>query len=316
VKNNTVIFLVFLIVFSICSMYFLCAADEVDFNAYVELKQGYENNVDLDPDRHKDGFTRMFFSGDGVYKLNENMRLRGGLDAFTTIYYKYNRNNVLDLNPYVLLDWYVTEDFRWRNRVAYEYYSYPNYKENTYSGLEIGTFMRQYMWEEFYHELGYEYSGRWYPDRKRYLVTAARDDQNRVDGKNRLRHIMAYFPSDRVMFKLGNNYYFNSSNDQYQDYYDYWAYKIRPSVLFYFTDKFYAYGSFSYMYKHYTERRSTENVNRKVREYNYRINTSFYYDLTNNVTLGLTYSYVENRSNDPFYKYSGSTVSGSVGYTF
>jgi hypothetical protein len=74
--------------------------------------------------------------------------------------------------------------------------------------------------------------------------------------------------------------------------------------------------SLVYRYMRYKDRRSTEDTGRRERDHTYIFNSSLYYDLSDNFTLGVTYSYSENVSNDPFQDYSGSVISGGIYYNF
>ena len=106
------------------------------------------------------------------------------------------------------------------------------------------------------------------------------------------------------------------TTDKFQEYYDYWVYRLRPSIMFFFTEKFYTDLSFIYKHTNYKDRRSTEEAGRIEKDHTYIVNSSWYYDLTDNISLSVTYSYSENVSNDPFQKYSGSIISGGIYYSF
>ena len=140
-------------------------------------------------------------------------------------------------------------------------------------------------------------------------------DDERVNSRNIISHnIGANF--DNFSARLTNEFYINNSNYDYQDYYDYWAYRVRPSIMYFFSDQLYANVSFTYKRTDYNDRRNSQDSNDTVYDNTYIVNTSVYFDLTEEFTMGITYSYRENRSNDPLQKYSGSTVSAGVYYTY
>ncbi|MBD3379865.1 MAG: hypothetical protein GF408_05325 [Candidatus Omnitrophica bacterium] len=289
--------------------------DRFSFDGFVDIQQGYDNNVELDPQRLEDGFLQLSANGEISYEFSEAFYGRAGVDTFNIIYYKYNVNNLADVAPYLGFDWALTPDVVWKNRVVYDYFSYPNQKESSYNGLVLTSYLRHYLLRDFYHEFGAEYLKRWYPDRKISLTTGARDRLDRADDKYRIKYTLGLY-GKRFFARLSNEISVNDSNDAYQDYYDYRLYRVRPSIMYFFTDKFYTDLSFIYRHTWYKDRRNTEDVSEKVRDNTYITTASLYYDLTSSLTLGLTYSYVENTSNDPFQKYSGSTLTGGVFYSF
>jgi hypothetical protein len=295
--------------------YFKLPEGEPEIAASIDIQQGYDNNVDLDSKRHKDGFLQCIANAEIAFPKGGQIKGKAGVDFFGTVYYKYNSNNIFDTMPYVGFDWEIIPGLIWKNQAAIDYFSYPNEKESTFGGIELSSYLRHFLTEDLYHELGYEYIRRWYPDRKASLSDATKGNTEREDKRDKVKYTIGmYF--ENFLVKVSNELYHNDSNDMYQDYYDYWVYRLRPSVLYFFTDNIYANASFLYKYTPFDDRRSTENIDRKVRDHIYVISTSLYYDITKNLTLGLTYSYTENLSNDPFQEYSGSVMSGGFFYSF
>ncbi|MFQ5953179.1 MAG: hypothetical protein ACE5JK_07230, partial [Candidatus Omnitrophota bacterium] len=286
---------------------------EVDIS--FEIQPGYDNNVDLNSKRRKDGFLQSTANAEIDYPLTETMKVEGGVDLFTTIYYIYNVDNIFDVAPYIELDWWITEDYRWQNKIMYDYFSYPNDKASTYSSVQLSTDMRQYLSDSVYHEIEYRYSERWYPDRKATRNDGIRDNADRKDNRNTIKYTIGA-SSATLYLKLSNELYHNNSNDNFMDYYDYLVYRVRPSITYFFTDNIFANTNFSYKLILYDDRRVRENTERTVRDNTFTWGTSLFYDLTKNIMLGVTYVYTENVSNEPFNKYSGSIASGGVYYTF
>jgi len=285
--------------------------DRVSVSGFADIQQGYDNNVDLNSKRHKDGFLQSSASVDVTYEQTDDLKFKAGLDKFSTIYYKYNANNLFDLSPYVGVDYQILPNLVSKNRFIYDYFWYPNYKESTFSGIVLSSYLRHFISRDLYHEIGYEYLKRWYPDQKTYLVNVRKGDDDRIDDRYRVKYNIGYY-GRRFYVGLSNEYSWNDSNDTYQDYYDYWTYRVRPTFMYFFTEKIYTDLSLIYKHIHYKDRRSSEDVNKLVRDNTYILSTSLYYDITKALTLGMTYSYSENTSNDPFQKYSGSIVTGGL----
>jgi hypothetical protein len=289
--------------------------ERLTMSAYLDVQQGYDNNVDLDSKRHKDLFLQTTGDVTMIYEVADNLKLVGGSDIFNTTYYKSNINNLLDVSPFFGFDLQVRPDIVWRNRVLYDYFSFPNNKESSFSGLILTSYARQYLTRDFYHEAGFEYLWRWYPDQKTYLTNGQFGCKDRRDLRYRVKYNFGWY-SEKFFFRISNEYSHNDSNDQFQHYYDWWHYRVRPSIMYFFTDKLYTDVSLIYKYVHYTERRSTDNINKKERDNNFIFNTSLYYEVIKNVTLEVTYSYSQNNSNDPFQEYSGSIVTTGATVNF
>ena len=289
--------------------------DRFQFRGFVDLQQGYDNNVDLDPSRHKDGFLQTTANGEVVYNATEAIDLKAGSDLFSMVYYTYNENNLLDVSPYIGIDIDITPDIVWKNKFTFDYFSYPNDKESTFSGIKFSSFLRQYFMKDVYHEIGAEVLKRWFPDRKVAMANAELGNKDREDGRFRLQYNIGGFFYD-AFIRVSNEYSRNNSNYSFQDFYDFQSYRLRPSVMYFFTDQLYADIALLYRYVDYKDRRNTEDIDQTVSNHNFTFISSAYYDITRNVTLGVTYSYNENVSNDPFEEYSGSVVSGGVFVSF
>ncbi len=289
--------------------------DDLGVNIFLDIQQGYDNNVDLDSKRHKDGFLQSSASVDISYKEIDKIKLKAGTDIFSIAYYNRNINNLFNLSPYIGFDWTILPGLVSRNRLTYDYFSYPNDKESTYNGLNMSTFLRHFVLDNFYQEIGFETIMRWYPDRKIYTSSGWPDSKDRADDRYRIKYNIGYY-SERFFLRVSNEMRRADSNDMYQDYYDYWMYRLRPSLMYFFTEKLYTDISFLYKYTKYDDRRSTESNEVREKDHTYMLSAALYYDINRNLTLGFTYSYTENRSNDPFQKYSGSVVSGGIYYNF
>jgi len=297
--------------------FFAEQAERFHLTGFVNVQQGYDNNTDLDPNRYKDGFLQGLQNAEVTYEAADDLDLKIGLDLFEAMYYNRNYNNILDVVPYLGFDYEVMPDLIWGGMVKYDYFSYPNEKENTFSGLVVSTYLRQYLLDNVYHEVGYEYLHRWYPDWKTSISynDFRQSDNDRSDSINRLKYHMGV-SLGRLVVRLANEFHWNSSSERYQNYYDYLTYRLKPSVMFFFTEKFYTDLNLVYRYNKYHDRKATDGTGKGVYENNYIFNATLYYDIAKNITLGLTYSYTENQSNDPYNKYSGSIFSGGVYYNF
>ncbi|MBD3426613.1 MAG: hypothetical protein GF409_05235 [Candidatus Omnitrophica bacterium] len=291
------------------------SAEKLEVSGYADLQQGYDNNVELDSQRLDDGFLQFTGNLEASYPVTGQADFEVGTDLFSLVYYTHNRNNIFDLAPYAQLVYRVTPDLIWRNTITFDHFEYPNEKESTYNGIYLTTNLRHFFLPDVYQEARFEYLKRWYPDRKTFNSAGFVSDVDRTDDRIRMQYnIGAYF--NKFFIGVSNQISHNDSNDDFQQYYDYWLYRLSPSMLYFITDHLYLDVSLVYRYTRYKDRRSTEDTGRRQRDNTYIFYSSLYYDITKNLTLGVTYSYSENASNDPFQDYSGSIVSGGLYYYF
>ena len=235
-------------------------------------------------------------------------------------------NNIFSTSPYVGFDIAFAPTLVSKNRIIYNHF-YTNFSPNNFSELTLSTELRYYMRDNLYHEVGYAFMPRWYPHQKiRELATlpVARLGSNSIignDDRRDNRYKITYnigWDLPNMSIELDNEFVGNNSNYVYQQSYDYWSYSINQSVLYYFNDKLYTDVSFTYEYTNYKDRRGVDasDRNRLVREYRWDIGAAFYYDITDNTTLDVTYTYNENKAKDPTMKYSDSQVTVGASYNF
>lgn len=289
--------------------------EDVEFHGYVDTQMGYDNNVELDSTKKEDGYSQSSANFEFSYNEIEKLKLMTGTDLFGLMYFNHNRNNLINVSPYVGFDYEITPEIISANRIIYDYFGYPKEKEDTFHGLRLSTELRHYLREDVYHEIVYEYLWRWYPKRKKILTSLAQSNNNMKEGQWRLRHVVGFF-GDKIFLRISNQFSANDSNYEFEDYYDWWQYRLRPSIMYFITDSVYLDLAFVYRRIVYKDRIITTSASDKERDNNYLFNASIYYDINESVTMNCTYTYTENTSNDSFQKYSGSTVTGGLSYNF
>lgn len=301
--------------------------ENLEYMGIVDTQIGFTNNADLDPDRENDGYHEIATMLDFTYQTPlQNLRLKGGVDLFTELYYINNINNFLSTSPYLGFEVDITPDLISKNQIAYDHF-YTNFSPSNFSELTISTALRHYFLDDFYQEAGYSYIRRWYPHQQTRILARAvvaptasnsiLSGKDRQDSRYEVKYDIAWmFPQGYV--KLKNTFIGNDSNYTYQETYDYWIYRISPTISYYFDEKFYADFTFTYEHWHYKDLRGIDPSNRHkvVRENRWNIDVTAYYDITDQTTFNITYSYYENTATDPFLKYSVSEVTGGVSYSF
>ncbi len=290
--------------------------DKVSFKGYVDVQQGFDNNVNLNSKRQRDGYFQSIANAEIKCEPTNIVDIKAGLDVFSINYYNLNTNNILDLMPYLEADFdFIPKKLKFKNKIGFDYFSYTNKKESSHSSFVYTTSLRHFILERVYHEPAFEYYYRYYPDKKINLNSGASGEHDREDSRWKVKYTLGLF-GKRFLFKLKNELYKNDSNNEYQEYYDYWVYRVKPSLVYFFTNKFYTNTGYSYRYTCYEDRRSTDDNDKTVTDGTHRLTTTLYYDLTKNTTCSISYSYAENLSNDPYQRYSGGTVSGGISYSF
>jgi hypothetical protein len=292
------------------------SVDNLDIHFSFDSQVGYDNNVNLDPSRDKDGYTQQLVSLDMAYPLSKKFSWEFGGDIFTNMYFYEKKNNLIDYSPYAAAVYKLTDDIILRGESALDYFSSPNAKKNTYVSGEFSLSVEHSWLTDFSQEIKYTHYERCYPDRKVANEVEEYPGTDRYDQRDELSYILGAFIFNTASLQLTNSIYYNDSNDNFRDYYDYWAYRLKPAVLYFFTDDLYAMGSIIYKHTNYDDRRSREDVNNVINDNKLIYNLSLYYNVTTHLALNIVFSYRENYPDDPYFKYSGSSFSTGLSYTF
>jgi hypothetical protein len=288
----------------------------IDFGGYIDISAGYNNNEDLDTDYYDDGFWQVSSKFQLSCTRWAEIQPLIGLDTFSTGYLEGESSNAYDLTPYAGFDWKIAPGFQWQNRAVWDYFKYPNSESGTFRALKFSTTLKHLVTSEFSHDATYEWSKYLYPHRFIRAWNGSNIlDEKRQDSRHRLVHSMRY-NMGKLKLRLMNEFCFNESNDHYDDYYDYWLHRVKPTATYYITDKLYTSTSISAKSKFFKARGSRVGPGDKVHEVNMAYSASLYYILSQDITLGTTYTFTKNYSNDWSQEYSGSTISAGLTYAF
>ena len=78
--------------------------------------------------------------------------------------------------------------------------------------------------------------------------------RKRNDARNLIEYQAGAYLGDKTFIRSTNKYFYNDSNEMFEDYYDYWSFKTDASLIQLITDKLYAAINFAYMRTWYRER--------------------------------------------------------------
>jgi len=291
--------------------------NKIELDFFAGVLQGYDNNVDLNPDRNADGFLQTSIDTDLAYNFTDDFRFKLGSDITNILYYQFNDADLLDIyttlgfeTDLYLLDFKFTLDTNYGFDVVY----FPFDEDGTYLGNEVNVSAKHYINDSIYYKVGYFFLHKYFTSNKALGSNGNTTDDLRKDSRNGFDcEFGIYF--EKAVLKLKGHIFYNESNDLYYDYYDYWSWRLKPSVILLLTNKLYTIASFAYEQRNYDDRLSTKN-NETVYDDTYTLNGSLLYDITPTFTLAVNYSYRENASNEPLQKYSGSIITAGAYFTF
>jgi hypothetical protein len=279
------------------------------------VTMGYDNNAHLNSDRDEAFFTQQFFRAAYMTTFDKRTQGRATYDLMNLLYPNESdlslvRNTVnLDVDHAVNKDFIVTPGY------TFDSVSYTHGGDESYIEHGVGIKLKQRLPYKWYHTLLYSAAWRDYFDMHTQVSATVESDKFRNDWRNTLEYeIGRYFEKDWV--KVTFQFYNNNSNEQYLDFYDYNSYKVGPSWTHLFNDKLSGLLSGYWQYRAFSSRPVVLDPTVKEHDSTYVATAGLYYSLTRACSLGLSYTYRQNNSNEPTESYSGSLTSASVYYRF
>jgi len=276
---------------------------------------GYDNNADLNSERQGEVFQGLGFDYYYAfpYKKWFDFKFHYGVDAKL-----YNEN---DRNSFVYQEVKTTLEKRLGRKVilrlGYELEPVVYFEgKQDYVKNKLFASTRHYLTKKLFYETKYEFSYRNFSDRRARQGTGGDSEKKRQDIAHEAQGKFGYLLSNSTLVQIAYLYKFNDSNDSYLDYYDYISNGVRFSLLHYFISrKLYCVLSLTYRSRIYDSRLITSDSIRQEDD-NYMGHVSLNYYLNKKTSLIAQYSYLQNTSNEPSYKYSDSVVSLGLKYSF
>jgi len=290
--------------------------NNIELNFFAGVLQGFDNNVNLDPSRKKDGFLETSLNTEAIYNYTDNVRLK--VENYTTdiLYYNVNSANLLDIYNKAGLEMDAYNDLiTFGLDYALDFVIFPGDKDGTYLGNHVKISAKNKINHDLYHQLGYKFLHKSFSHDKTRNLIGAKTDTLRKDMRNGAEYEIGYYFSDRAILKNVIELYYNKGNYEYFDFYDYFSFRVKPSFIFRLNEELYTSGSFTYQQRTYDGRLSSEN-DEHVYDDTYSFSVSVLYDLTKSFTTAVNYSYRENASNEPLQRYSGSMITLGLYYSF
>ncbi|MDP3789338.1 MAG: hypothetical protein Q8R48_02930 [Candidatus Omnitrophota bacterium] len=289
------------------------AAGKPAINISASLLFGYDDNVRLD---HYDGAGSLFFQEalglSSKYKINDTFTVRGSYDLTAINYLRFSDTNLLDNLFDIGLDVKIADDWTWSLDYRPDIVGLPHDKFSEYNEQLFTTSLRQDISKKIYQKITYGIFTRHYPKwatRNNYGNAILGD---RRDLRNTAIHQIGFYLGKNLFLKEENTFYYNDSNEKYLRYYDYKSYITRTTLIHFTTKKLYEAANFSYQYKSYDKRSVSDRQGEDQRDHLFMFGGSVFYDITSYLTVGTTFNYRKNFSNEESENYRDYILSSGV----
>jgi len=282
-------------------------AAEKPLNIRVSAAAGYDNNTALDSFRKGDGFAQE--SAAVIYKrlLNTKSQVRLSYDAFNVNYFEFTDQNILLNQASGGLSFLLTPSTVWENDHTFQYLDFTRDASVTSYSNEFRTGIRQRFGKRVNLKVGFSYLDREYEDKKlRFGNGLLSADDERSDKRYLIDSKLSFKLNSTVILNAGGTVTWNDSDDQYQDYYDYTAYKMFTGFSWRIAERWSSTFKFSYELRDYDSRLTSTPDLTTQSDDSYTALAGLYYKIDANLTAGSTYTYREKRSNEPSQEYSGA----------
>lgn len=238
-----------------------------------------------------------------------------GFNLANVSYYEYTDADMLDMIADSKFEYRLLDSLLLIAGYQGEFMVYPNDENGSFFKNEVSAGLRHTIARNASQTARYAFSLKEYTHRKILYGNLTRGSDLRLDARHDVIHELSVRLIDRLKVTLVNQYSINDSNDQYFDFYDFWMYKSRASLVVMLVKRLYVIGSFSYFHKEYTDRPTSDRgVDQK--DNLYVVSSTLLWDLTASLSLFCNYSYKENDSNEPLDQFSGNMMSAGLYYSF
>lgn len=285
----------------------------------VGVSQGVDTNPLLDSTHKADSYTQETLDMRFKYDLPDNrfgkLDANFGLSALNVSYYEITDVDIFDGFADITFNEKISKDVVLSAGYSFEALWFPNSSDGNYVGNEINAGFKQLLTPDAYHRFLYRFQIRNYLERKTMLGNGNLTSDLREDIRNIFRYEMGVYVGKKVKVRFIDDVIWNDSNDQYLDYYDYCANRCGASLAAVFTKKFYGVAGFYYQRKLYYSRLVS------VGDYDQRDNlftatASLSYDISRNLSVSLSYTHMENHTNEPLERYIDTLYYGGLNYRF
>lgn len=299
-----------------CLMSGMALALEKPISVRISGLGGYDNNTGLNADRKGDGFAQENMAVLYQRLLHKKAQMRLSYSVLNNNYFDATDQNILAHSAVAALNFLLTPQTVLENSYSFDYLDFPHNSQASSYSNEIRVGLRQRIGSRWVVKGGLSASKRDYVEKKLRQANGFLSPDERSDIRYILDFLAMFKWRKNVVLNVGAVNYRNDSNDFFHDYYDYKAYKFFTGASWEINPKLSSYIKFIYEKRAYDARLLIDFPETFQKDDIYTANISLFYKLKPDLSLGAIYTYRQKNSNEPSQKYSGSTDTLGLYYSF
>ncbi len=293
------------------------AAAENPVKVSVSTAYGFDDNAGLSSARQSDSFAQE--SATVRYKklLNAKSQLRLGYSALNVNYFDATDQNILSQQASAGLNVILAPEWMWENEYTFQHLDFTRNEAVTQYSNGLRTGLLRKLSKRASAGAGFTVAGTQYENKKTRsgdgLFSA---DDERTDGRWGLDAKFNYKLHPKLLMNLGGMAYWNDSDDQFHDYYDYASYKLLGGLSWLMSERWISFWRLSYERREYDSRPLKNNADKQQSDDAMTAGVSVFYKVDKNLSVGSTYTYRQKWSDEPSQEYSGALGTLGLYYNF
>ena len=293
---------------------------DIDVDVTASSSAGYNSNVNLNKyDEDSSLFWQSTMGINGTFEFLNAFTLTGAYDLTNIKYFAFSApdyvNNALSIN----LDGKIADT----TFVAFVGYTkdYARFTHDELSNHNVGTLETgvRHTWNDWlFNKISYKLAKSDYTKIRTRTQWGLVRGPKRKDDNNAVVHTIDAYIGDRTMVSATNELAHNDSNELFLDYYDYFTYGTNLEVSHLVLDNLMVSANAGYQRTAYERRSVSDTIGEAIDQHDnlYTCGAAAFYDVTPNVSLGTTFDYSDNDSNELMDEYESMVVTGGVYCSF
>ena len=278
-------------------------------NALTTWTVGNESNPAQSSARKEALYMEEYLSTTFSYKLHPRLTWQASYSLDALNYNEYTDGSTLTNSLLTKLIWRPLKDWRLEAHYSFDDSAYPYDAGASTWDQKVHLRLRQSFLKNYYHYVGWTYLNKQYKDKlKRESTSTRTPGKRRKDTRQTATYEIGGTFAEANTLRLRQEFYFNDSNEGFQDYNDAQDYKVRLSFNREWTKQWSTSSSYTYETKRY-ERRSVSGINVSQQDNTNTFDVGLTYNITPSLDLTYTWKHKRNRSNDVGQAYIDTTNS-------